>query len=115
MMSKTNQGRAAEAMAAQFLQDLGYEILARNYQSHRWEIDLIARKAQILVFVEVKSRANTAFGYPEAAVNLKKQTYVRYAAEQYLLAHQYTGDIRFDIISIVTGPEQEIVHFEDAF
>jgi putative endonuclease len=89
--------------------------VARNYKPQRWEIDLIARKEALLVFVEVKSRADTAFGYPEAAVNPQKQAHIRAVAEQYMLAHHYLGEIRFDIISIVTGPEPELVHFEDAF
>ncbi len=114
-MSKTKLGKAAEDLAVQFLTAKGYVVVARNYKPHRWEIDIIAQQGPTLVFVEVKSRADTTFGFPEVAVGAQKRAYIHRTAELYLEQHNYHGDIRFDIVSIVTGPEPEITHFEDAF
>jgi putative endonuclease len=114
-MSKKAQGQRGENLAADFLRQKGYEILDRNYRYQRGEIDIVARWGLLLVFVEVKTRSSTSFGYPEQAVGRAKQNLIKQTAEWFVLAHQHQGDIRFDIVSIVTSPELEIVHFEDAF
>ncbi|MCU0450710.1 MAG: YraN family protein [Bernardetiaceae bacterium] len=114
-MSKKAQGQRGEDLAAVFLQQKGYEILHRNYRYLRGEIDIVARQGQVLVFVEVKTRKSISYGYPEQAVGPGKQHLIKQTAEGFLVEHQHQGDIRFDIVSIVTWPGLEIVHFEDAF
>jgi putative endonuclease len=109
-------GRQGEALAAAHLVRQGYEILAQNYRHGRGEIDLIVRRDGWLVFVEVKTRTNLAFGYPEAAVSARKAALVTAAAEAYVLQTDWHGPIRFDIVAVVlTRGEPQVAHFEDAF
>jgi putative endonuclease len=106
-------GQKAEKKAALFLQEKGYEILERNYRYKRSEIDIIARKENTLVFVEVKYRSKNSYGNPEASVDEKKETQVLNGAENYIFEKDWNGEIRFDIISILSS--HVIEHFEDAF
>jgi putative endonuclease len=109
-------GRKGEETAARYLLGQGYTILARNYRYRKAEIDLIVRKGNLLVFVEVKTRSRQDFGYPEEAVSARKiQLFLR-TADEYIYRHQWQHDLRFDIIAIqVQGEAYEIHHIEDAF
>ena len=102
-------------MAADYLTGKGYVILRKNYRYKKAEIDLIAEREKELVFVEVKYRKSNAFGYPEEFVSERKEELVRSAAENYLSEKGWTGDFRFDIVSITKGVIPDIEHFEDAF
>ncbi len=115
-MGKNNElGQEGESLAADYLKNNGWEIVEMNYRYRRTEIDLIARKDGFLVFFEVKSRTGTAFGMPEDSVDQKKAENVTRAAEQYIADHDWQGNIRFDIISIIKKGQTELRHFEDAF
>ncbi|MEX2144478.1 MAG: YraN family protein [Anaerolineales bacterium] len=110
-------GSWGEQRAAEFLEKLGYLILARNVRSEYGEIDLLARQGQVLVFVEVKARSSTAFGQPEEAITPLKQQRLLDCAQDYLQAHpEMDGDWRVDVVSIrrVQGEQPEILHFENA-
>ncbi len=115
MDEKAKTGKEGEAQAAEFLQGKGYEILVRNYRHKHAEIDLIVKKGTFIVFVEVKTRSYSFYGEPEAFVDAKKAATVIGAAEQYTFENKYEGNIRFDIVSVKTGSNPEIIHFEDAF
>lgn len=117
-MAKHNEtGSNGEKIAENFLQTKGYNILHRNWKWEKKEVDLIAEKDGLLVFVEVKTRSASYFGYPEDAVGPAKQEYLKTAAGEFLYRHPEFDQIRFDIISIMMRKDaiQEIVHFEDAF
>ena len=64
-------GALAEKLAATFLQKKGFTILEHNYRYQKAEIDIIAKKNNLLVFVEVKARSGGDFGYPETFVHAK--------------------------------------------
>lgn len=114
--SKQNIGQKAEQLAANFLVSVGYEIVRTNYKFKNHEIDLIARKDNILVFVEVKFRSNNGLGYPESMVSNNQKTSVRLAAIKFIEDENYLGPIRYDIIAITAAyPDDEIIHFQDAF
>ncbi len=117
MSDKINRGKEGEQQAADFLMANGYEILERNYRYKRSEIDLIAKKDNWIIFIEVKLRSSDAFGYPEEFVNRKKVLKILEGAEYYTFSHQWEGPVRYDIISIRRQPDQpdEVVHIEDAF
>lgn len=115
MNDKAKIGRLGEQQAAGYLISKGYEILVRNYRYKHAEIDLIVRKGSFIVFVEVKTRSYSFYGEPEAFVDYKKASSVIRAAENYTHENKYEGNIRFDIVSVKTGTNPEIVHFEDAF
>ncbi|QIX61944.1 YraN family protein [Hymenobacter lutimineralis] len=110
-------GAAGEQAAADFLQQRGYVVLHRGYRYRRAEVDLIVQyEADLLVFVEVKARSGTQYGYPETFVTARKQQLFRLAAEQLQEELGWTGDIRFDILALTqTGQGFQIEHFEDAF
>lgn len=108
-------GRHGEQLAQQFLQGQGYILLETNYRFKRAEIDVIARKDNLLVFAEVKTRTSDMFGFPEEAVDSRKEKMLLDAAEAYILAMEWKQDVRFDIISVTLTTPPTIVHFEDAF
>jgi len=103
-------------MAARFLIDKGFEIVERNYRYKRLEIDLIVKKDNWLIFVEVKLRSSDAFGYPEDFVDYKKAKNIVDGAEQYTYDKNWQGNVRYDIVSIRLQQDQtEIIQIEDAF
>ena len=109
-------GKLGEDKAADYLQQQGYNIVARNYRYKQSEIDLICIKDRLLVFVEVKTRSSKAFGEPESFVSLRQQKAIIRAAEVYIQEVNWKEDIRFDIIAIYKkGVEEELTHLPDAF
>lgn len=115
MTDKIKTGNKGEELAANFLSDKGYEIVSRNYRYKHAEIDLIARKDKFLVFVEVKTRNSVSFGEPETFVTPKKAVKIMEGAEQFMVEHNWHGNIRFDIVSVKLDKGVTIEHFEDAF
>lgn len=109
-------GAWGENLAADHLLAHGYELVARNVRTEAGEIDLIARKDGLLVFVEVKTRRNDRFGAPEEAITPVKQQRMADAAELWLAAHpDETGDWQLDVIAIRVRPgnqSPEILHLE---
>ncbi|UII28240.1 YraN family protein [Fulvivirga maritima] len=112
--TKAKTGREGEDAAVNYLHCKGYEILNRNYRYRRSEVDIIAKKDEIIVFVEVKTKTSTAFGFPEEAVNHVKIKKVTEAADYYTYEMGWQKDIRFDIISYNKATDS-IDHFIDAF
>src|SRR5688572_13688023 len=109
-------GNDGELAACAHLQEKGYEILERNYRYRTSEIDLIAKHENWLVFVEVKTRSSSFFGFPEEFVDRKKQLLIFEAADNYVYEKDWNGNVRYDIVSImVTRGRLEVFHIEDAF
>ncbi|MEQ8362262.1 MAG: YraN family protein [Cyclobacteriaceae bacterium] len=116
MTDKIKRGFEGEGLAITFLENKGYRLLERNYRYKRSEIDLIVEKDNWLVFVEVKTRSSTSFGYPEEFVDERKAEKIMEGADQYMYVKNWNGNVRYDIVSIILKEgEPEIVHFEDAF
>lgn len=111
-------GRWGENFAADYLEARGYALLARNYRTRYGEIDLVTRQENTLVFVEVKTRSSTTFGYPEEAITAQKQEHLLRACQAYLQAHpDYECDWRIDVIAIQRPKNEnlpELKHFENA-
>jgi putative endonuclease len=114
-MAKHNiTGKKGEQLAVEYLLKKGYHILETNWRYSRFEIDIIAKIGNDLVFVEVKTRTTTTHGFPEEAVSQKKAENLFEAAEVYLEEKGIEDEIRFDIISIViANGRTEIRHIED--
>lgn len=110
-------GQAGEKLAAAYLIEKGFTILARNYRYQRAEIDLIAQREKLLLFAEVKTRTTNQHGFPEAAVTQKKIDLFLLAAEEFIHQLNWQYDLRFDIIAISgSSPTSfQIHHIEDAF
>ena len=95
------EGNKGEIRAVQFLKKEKYKILQTNYKNRIGEIDIIAEKDNVIVFVEVKNRSTFAFGRPIEAVTLHKQNQIKRVAEIYLMMkNMYNHDVRFDVIEI---------------
>mgnify|MGYP000002171454 CR=1 FL=1 len=110
-------GKSGESIAKAYLERKGYEILDENWCHKKAEVDLIAYLDSTIVFVEVKTRTGNWFGEPEDFVNGKKQKLLTLAANEYIHIMEHTGEIRFDIISVlfVSDKEYKLNHIEDAF
>ena len=106
-----------EDAAARYLQRLSMKIPQHNVNTPVGEIDLVARQRRTLIFVEVKTRRNSAFGPPAEAVGLRKQRQIIRAAKWYLNDKPGKGlQPRFDVVSIlVNGNDLEIEHIPGAF
>ena len=117
MPNNSELGKTGEALAARFLEELGFQVMVHNYRHGRAEIDLIVEKDQMRVFIEVKTRSGTGYGFPELAVSANKIRLFKAAAEHYLLETGWEYELRFDIIAILIRPGQkpEIEHLEDVF
>jgi putative endonuclease len=124
-MSTRIIGDRGEEVAAEFLEQLGYRILERNYRFERAEVDIVCfepaqnyRDGGQVVFVEVKTRSGLGFGHPEEAVTKVKQRKIMKAAGAFLYERRLEGSpCRFDVVSILAAPgeEPEIEHFKHAF
>ncbi|HMN23200.1 MAG: YraN family protein [Ignavibacteriaceae bacterium] len=117
--NKRDIGKEGEDIAAKYLIEKGFNIIARNYHySTKGEIDIIANDKNQLVFIEVKSRINLEYGEPEYAINPKKIRQIKKMAELYLFDKEIEeADCRFDIVAIILGDGKnpEINHYENAF
>jgi len=111
-------GRRGEELAAAYLQQLGYRIVATNFTLPvgrnrlgvpiNVEIDLVAYQGQTLCFVEVKSRASDWFAPPQVNVDRRKQRQIARAARAYRRMFGLVGEpYRYDVITIVFGDEEE--------
>ncbi|MDR2687793.1 MAG: YraN family protein [Oscillospiraceae bacterium] len=98
-------GDAGEAFAAACLEAEGYRVIARNFSVRQGEIDIIARDARYLVFVEVKARKPGSMVRPEEAVDAPKQRRLRCAAEYYLAGRPTALQPRFDVMCVEHGPD----------
>ena len=113
-MNTTLAGREGEAKAAEYLRKKRYEILGANYRCRFGELDLIAKKRELVIFVEVKLRKNDRFGAAADAVTFSKQDKLRKTAASWLAAHDCDAPTRFDVIEIYTDTGR-INHIENAF
>jgi putative endonuclease len=110
-------GRDCENAAANFLVAHGWRIIARNFRSGHREIDLIATKANVVAFVEVKGRSETARGYPLEAIGYQKRIELARAARAWIAGHAEPGVVyRFDAVSVTRkGSALQVEHVEDAW
>lgn len=112
------RGAEAEAAVSRFLQKQGLELLASNYRAPGGEIDLVMRDQDTIVFVEVRSRANTGFVHPAETIDEHKQKHILLAGERYLQGHGLLDKVnsRFDVVA-VTGPNnaRKIEWIKNAF
>ena len=119
-MAGVSRGAAGEVLAARFLRDKGYTLVAANYRCRHGEIDIIATDGTYLAFVEVKTRQQGSMYAPREAVDVHKQRRLLGTASLYLKGHPSDLQPRFDVIEIY-APEgtatvrPEIRHMEDAF
>ena len=112
------QGDAAEELACRHLDRSGFTIVERNYRTKVGEIDIVARKGDVLVFVEVRSLEAPDFGTPEESVTPAKRRRIVATARRYLsnVPPSSWREARFDVIAIEGSGEAAVLrHFPAAF
>ena len=122
-------GKLGEELAADFLKNEGYSIVAQNVRTGKQEIDIIAEDGEYFVFVEVKTRTclypeSNAFGIPARAVDVSKRKNTVTAARNYLHANYTDKQPRIDVIEVylleqkdglLTPKPIKINHIRNAF
>lgn len=116
-MAKHNElGTEGELRAQAHLREKGYNIRAVNWTFHKLELDIVAEHNGFLVIVEVKTRSTDTFEHPQEAITPRKIKNIVQAAHEYILQHQWDGETRFDVVSVIPkGQSFVIEHIEDAF
>ena len=116
-MAEHNElGKLGEELAVEFLQKNGYAILETNWTFQKAEIDIIAKKGNILAIVEVKTRSSIDFGLPQDFVKPKKIQLLVKAVNEYVVSKDLEVEVRFDIIALHKDGKKFIIeHLEDAF
>ena len=121
MGADTSQiGKWGEDVAVEYLEMMGYSILGRNYHAPFGEIDIITfhedQRPSCLVFVEVKTRTSTKYGFPESAIDRKKWDRMQTAIEHFLeLNPNIILEWCVDVIAVVGHPDlakPQIQHYE---
>lgn len=116
-MDRQALGKFGEDYVAQYLSNLGWRVIARRWRSRHNDLDLVALDGGEVVFVEVKARSSTAFGYPEEAVGWAKARELRKTAWFFLCARGWEArPYRIDVVSLIVRPgqEPELRHFRSA-
>ncbi len=108
-------GMWGEGIAADWLKEHAYEVIARNVRTPYGEIDIVAQQGDVTLFVEVKTRTSDKMGLPEAAITPRKQQHMLAAAEHYAAEHE-VDHWQVDVISVEGKPgiTPVITHFENA-
>ncbi len=116
-MAKHNElGELGEDLAVEELEKNGYEIVERNWRYKKAEIDIIARKNEVLAIVEVKTRSSDYIGNPQDFVSSKKIKMLVEAVNEYVVSKDLDVEVRFDIIAIIINQNKlTLEHLEDAF
>jgi putative endonuclease len=111
-------GQRGEGIAAERLEATGWTILDRNFRMGRKEIDLVARRGEVVAFVEVKTRAGKGYGHPLEAITWRKRREIQQVAAAWISRHGLSEDVyRFDAMAVLlpSGGLLEVEHVEDAW
>ena len=119
-MDPRKRGKWGEDIALEYLQNTGYDIVARGFRSRFGEVDIIAKSKEYLVFVEVKTRKNPNFAYAAEYVGKDKQRKIKATANYWLMKRPTKLQPRFDVIEIYAKDNNysktpDINHIENAF
>lgn len=116
MAQHNRLGKSGEEYAAEYLTSHGYVVRDINWRSGKLELDLVAVKDNCLVVVEVKTRRNTDYAFPEEAVTESKIRHLVRAADAYVRQFDLPFEVRFDVMALIGDePPFTIEHIEDAF
>ena len=110
-------GNEGENKAVEFLLHNGYELLHKNWRTRFGEIDIIVKKDNLIVFVEVKTLPKGNLDYLSKVLNKDKQERIIKTSKRFLLNNrQYSNSyIRYDVIVIDMPGMSEVYHIENAF
>lgn len=112
-------GDWGEKIAKEYFKKQGYKIIKQNFTNRMGEIDLIVKEKNQIIFVEVKTRTNQNFGYPEESIDFRKQNKIRMTAQNYLFKEKiFSENYRFDVIGVEINQltkKATIKHIKAAF
>jgi len=112
-LTRKEVGARGEKLAVDFLKGLGYEIVERNFRCRQGELDIIARQAECLVFIEVRTRKSGDFGTPEESVTASKREKLVSLADAYI---QNLGSPplswRIDVVAVELTADDKISRLE---
>jgi len=110
-------GKEGEILAAGYLQQHGYEIMHNNWRYSRYEIDIIATKNNILHFIEVKTRRNSVYGFPEESVSKWKIQCMIRGGVGFLRQFPQWKRVQYDVLSITLSIDKSPEYFliEDVY
>lgn len=111
-MHNKDLGKEGEDKACRYLRLHGWKIVERNFRNPFGEIDIIAKKNDVLAFIEVKTRLTDIFGTPSQAVTKQRQQRYIMGAKYYFANREINCTVRFDVIEVFRG---QLNHIENAF
>ncbi len=116
MATHNDFGKFGEQKAIDYLRDKGYGILDQNYRYLKAEIDIVAKKGNILAMVEVKSRNMGFLEDMTTVISAKKIKLLTLAAHQFVMDNDLDLEVRFDVIKVIKMKDKTVLeHLEDAF
>ena len=114
MYERHELGKTGEEIGTQYLINNGYKLIIRNFRCRQGEIDIIAKDKDEIVFIEVKTRRNTNYGYPIDAVDKRKQKHIFNASKYYIYKNKLEKrKIRFDVIEVYKKDKFYINHIKN--
>lgn len=106
-------GELGEELARKYLKKHGYHVIETNYRCRHGEIDIVTRRRDSLVFVEVRTKTSDAFGTPEESVTAAKQERLVATAQTYLASHQGLPESwRIDVVAVELHPDGKVKRIE---
>jgi len=110
-------GDLGEDAAARYLESRGLRVLDRNWRFRQWELDLVCRDRDTIVFVEVKTRRAGSMASPADGLTPGKRARLVKAASHYLTAKRlWDAPCRFDLAAVTdAGTSMDVEHIENAF
>ncbi len=113
--NKRTAGTEGEKIAAEYLKEQNYSILAMNFRYKRLgEIDIIARENNFICFIEVKARSTLNYGLPREAVNYRKQENIKKLASVFISKNKlFNADIRFDVVEVYIKKSKDVMTIEN--
>jgi len=116
MAEHNKLGIQGEKLALAFLEENNYEILETNWRYKRAEVDVIAKKDNWIIIIEVKTRSTDYFDGPGDSITNNKIKMLTNAAQAYVMQHDLENEVRFDLIYIIShNNSHKINHIENAF
>lgn len=117
-VSKREKGKIAEEIVEKYFLSKGFEVVEKNFKTKLGEIDLVVRKKELLVFVEVKSTSSAQDFIPEEKVDSMKQKKILNSAKIFWVKNykkfSKIKEIRFDVV-VINLKNEELKHYESAF
>jgi len=115
---RQRRGLWGERVAMAYLVSRGWAIEAHRFRLGRRELDVVARRGELVAFVEVKTRGSSAWGAPAESVLWRKRRTITRVAQVWCERHGHVGDVfRFDVIEVLVGKggAYRVTHLEDAW